>query len=620
MKSLLLCLVFCVLALSMRADTLTIIHLNDTHSNLAPGGPRTADLKGSIGGIARAATAIGMIKATNPNVLTLHAGDIYIGDVFFQRYYGVAELQLMSALGFDAMTVGNHEFDLTPYTLLTALDTAFATAKSFPLLSANAILSNDSIAGLRKYIKPYSIHTVNGIKVGVFGLTTPATNILSMPAPVIIDTNIVSIATEMVDSLRQQKCSVIICLSHLGVMLDQAIAQYVDGIDLIVGGHDHYVFDKAIQVANLSSGHKVPIVQAGSFYHDIGVVKLDVSKSGVSLISNTVQELNSSIPEEESVKALVDAMVADIENTYGQLYTKKIADADDDFEEVAEQPMSNGIQDTPIGNLVSDAFRAVFKTQVAFEPGGSTAQKFYKGPLVAADAFRVTSYGFNMIDGLGYRMATCTLSGAEIMAGLEFGCAGIEENDEYLLQCSGMQYVYNPNSAPMQRIKSVKIGNDDLQLDKDYSVAINEFVVAFLSFLEITPRDVQIHNDSTEFRVFAAYVQANNSIKPQSEGRVRADGTTDVSSLNATTDNSLMVAPNPSSQLANINLQLNQAEHVRVVVYDSQLREVKTLFDDEAQAGDLRLSLDTTQLANGAYFVKCSGPSKAKVTAFVVRH
>ena len=97
--------------ISAQADTLTILHVNDTHSCLAPLAPRTTALEGTIGGIARAATVIGMNKMQEKNVLTLHAGDFSIGDLFYNLYFGVPELQLMKSMGFDAMTVGNHEFD-----------------------------------------------------------------------------------------------------------------------------------------------------------------------------------------------------------------------------------------------------------------------------------------------------------------------------------------------------------------------------------------------------------------------------------------------------------------------------------------------------------------------------
>jgi 2',3'-cyclic-nucleotide 2'-phosphodiesterase (5'-nucleotidase family) len=124
----------------MAADTLTIVHMNDTHSNLAPGGRRNAELKGTLGGIARAASFVGYMKLTQPNVVTVHGGDMFIGDLFFQRYFGIAELRILGAMGLDVMTLGNHEFDLTPQTLITAYDTAFVDGQLYPIVSANVVM------------------------------------------------------------------------------------------------------------------------------------------------------------------------------------------------------------------------------------------------------------------------------------------------------------------------------------------------------------------------------------------------------------------------------------------------------------------------------------------------
>ncbi|HEX7356674.1 MAG TPA: metallophosphoesterase, partial [Ignavibacteriaceae bacterium] len=129
--------IFSTIVLS-QPDTLTILHVNDSHSTLEAIGPRDANLKGTLGGISRVATLVGMSKMTEPNVLFLHAGDISIGDVFFNKYFQVPELQLLSALGLDAMTLGNHEFDLGPEVLLGSLQYAFPNpADAFPLLSSN---------------------------------------------------------------------------------------------------------------------------------------------------------------------------------------------------------------------------------------------------------------------------------------------------------------------------------------------------------------------------------------------------------------------------------------------------------------------------------------------------
>src|SRR5665647_521322 len=206
-------------------DTITILHINDTHSTLAPLAPRDAALNGTHGGIARATTIIGTTKAQETNVLTLHGGDFFIGDLFFNKYFGVAELRIMKQLGFDAMCVGNHEFDLGPGTLQSALDNAFVGG-GFPLVSAN--MNMDNFPSLKQHIKKYIIKQVGNVKVGIFGLTTTETNSFSLPSPVVID-SFENAAVTSVTELRKQGCNLVICLSHLGILYDQGPAASLPG-------------------------------------------------------------------------------------------------------------------------------------------------------------------------------------------------------------------------------------------------------------------------------------------------------------------------------------------------------------------------------------------------------
>jgi 5'-nucleotidase len=141
---------------SAQGNVLTILHFNDSHSTLSPLGPRTPDLEGTQGGIARVASIIGQTRETEKNVLVLHAGDVSIGDLFYTKYFAAAELQLMNSLGFDAMAVGNHEFDLTPDALINGLQAAFAPGEGFPLISSNLIFDGTT-PELEDYIEPYTV-------------------------------------------------------------------------------------------------------------------------------------------------------------------------------------------------------------------------------------------------------------------------------------------------------------------------------------------------------------------------------------------------------------------------------------------------------------------------------
>ncbi len=587
------------------ADTLTIVHVNDSHSFLSSGGQRNNKLEGSIGGMARAATMILDIRQKEKNVLCLHAGDFFIGDLFFQRSFGIAEIQLLQSLGFNAITLGNHEFDLTPSVLQMSFDTAFAGGQSMQVLSANAIIPKDSFPRLHDLVQPYTICDVNGIKVGVFGMTTPLTNTISLPAPVFLDTNIVEIATAMVASLKAQGCSSVIFLSHLGLSLDRVIATYVDGIDLIVGGHDHFLLAKPVMVQNAQSSHRTPIVQASSFYHNIGKVQLVINNDKqVEVLDAEVLPVRETTQEHPQVKAVVDALMADIEATYGKMFSEQIAIADDDCAEMVTDALEPGSHDTPVGNLVSDAYRAFGKTDIGIQPGGSTAEQLYKGPLVADDIFRVSGYGFNLTNGLGYRMVNCTLSGAEIAGGLEFGLADIENSDDFMLQCSGLNYRYNSLAAPFQRLLSVNVHGAALDPQKDYTLCVNEFVVAFLQFLNIQPRDVYMFGDTTEFQVLAAYCMALNHVNAHQEGRIIADKIDNVENSSPALVKNLLCAPNPADSFTRITFDAPPGADVRVEIFDSRLRHLRSQQLTNSTSAEQGWQLSTSDLSSGTYYLR----------------
>ncbi len=504
-------------------QTLTILHVNDSHSTLEAIGPRDANLKGTLGGVSRVATLVGMTKMTEPNVLFLHAGDISIGDVFFNKYFHVPELQILDAIGVDALTLGNHEFDLTPEALLGSLLYAFPVpSDGFPILTANVDFSDPSISLLEDYVDAYTIKEFGDIKVGIFGLTTPATNLLSNPSPAVISEDIVTIAATMVGTLRTvENCDVVIFLSHLGLALDELIDEYVPGINVIVSGHDHYKFEEPIANPDPVTG-TTWIVQARSNYMNVGKMTLQVDGTNVSLLDYDLIPVDTNIPQEPTVQAIVDGMIADIENFYSTpFFTQPFGYASSFFDEEAKDLLMLGAHDTPLGNLVADAFRSYTSTDVALQAGGSIALPVWEGTFTLGDLFRANGYGFNLTNTLGFQLATFDLTGMDILSGLSFGLSEIEMNDEFMIQVSGMEYTYDGTQSGFDRLVSVNINGMPIDPTATYSVTANEMVLSILDFLGIVPSNVNILIGTTEFQALSQYVMMQgNFIQPKTLGRV----------------------------------------------------------------------------------------------------
>lgn len=249
---------------------LTVLHTNDVHSYIDPF-PPTHPKSPNMGGVARRANLIESIRLENPNVLLLDAGDIFQGTPYFNFYGGELEFKLMSMLGYDAATMGNHDFDNGLEGFYSQLPHA-----RFDFISSNYDFKNTILDG---HVKPYRIFEKGGIKVGVFGLGIALEGLVDKKHfRETVYLNPVGITQDMVKTLKdEKKCDLVICLSHLGYqykddqqrICDLKLASLTSGIDLIIGGHTHTFLDKPTVVKNLI-GQEVLVNQVGCYGINLG--------------------------------------------------------------------------------------------------------------------------------------------------------------------------------------------------------------------------------------------------------------------------------------------------------------------------------------------------------------
>ncbi len=249
---------------------LVILHTNDVHSHIDPF-PPTDPRNANMGGVSRRASLIESIRKDNPNVLLLDAGDVFQGTPYFNYYGGELELKLMSMMQYDLATMGNHDFDNGIDGFYSQLPNA-----NFEFVSANYDFKNTV---LDKIVKPYKIFVKNGIKIGVFGLGVELDGLVDKKNyKETVYLNPVEVAQEMTRILKkEQKCDLIICLSHLGYkykddperICDLKLAELTKDIDLIIGGHTHTFLDKPTIVKN-SDGNEVLVNQVGCYGINLG--------------------------------------------------------------------------------------------------------------------------------------------------------------------------------------------------------------------------------------------------------------------------------------------------------------------------------------------------------------
>ena len=261
------------------AGRITLLHTNDTHSRIEPFGPGSGNLTGR-GGIARRATLIKQIRATTPNVLVLDAGDVFQGTPYFNEYKGFLDYRLMSMCGYDAGTLGNHDFDNG----VDALVAAMAEAK-FPFLNCN--LDAKGAPALAARLRPYQVREFPGVKVGLTGLCVDFKGLVSPRNHLGVDwRDPVESLKPVVKHLREvEKVDLVVVLSHLGydlhgyAMDDLHLAKLVPGIDVIIGGHSHTFLDAPVKVG------ETEIFQVGFAGVNLGRMDFAV-RNGVKVASS----------------------------------------------------------------------------------------------------------------------------------------------------------------------------------------------------------------------------------------------------------------------------------------------------------------------------------------------
>ncbi|MCY1492944.1 Trifunctional nucleotide phosphoesterase protein YfkN precursor [compost metagenome] len=249
---------------------ITILHTNDVHSHIDPF-PATDAKNPNMGGVSRRASLIESIRKENPNVLLLDAGDIFQGTPYFNYYGGELEFKLMSMLKYDLATMGNHDFDNGIDGFYSQLHNA-----KFDFVSANYDFKNTVLDGI---VKPYKVFVKDGIKIGVFGLGVELDGLVDKKNyKETVYNNPISVSQEMTRILKmQEKCDLIICLSHIGYaykndpnkVSDLKLAAATRDIDLIIGGHTHTFLDKPTIVKNLD-GIDTLVNQVGCYGINLG--------------------------------------------------------------------------------------------------------------------------------------------------------------------------------------------------------------------------------------------------------------------------------------------------------------------------------------------------------------
>jgi len=495
--------------------SLRILHTNDHHAHLEP--VKFGDRL--LGGIARRRTLIDQIrtesKTNQEPLLLLDAGDIFQGTLYFNQYLGQADLDFYNALAYDASTIGNHEFDRGQQVLAD-----FIAKAKFPIISANLDIAPES--PLYGKIRPWQILDVKGEKIGVFGLTTPDTAILSSVGDGVKFTDPIAAARTSVSALKQQGINKIVALTHIGFENDVVLAQKVHDIDIIIGAHSH------TPVGNIpNANHPYPLVEKNGTKEPVLVVTdwewgkylgdLSVSfdRNGKLIAwAGKPHALDASIKPNQEFENKLKAYAAPIEALRQKIIGKSLVALDGDRIKLRTS-------ETSLGNLIADAILAKTKgdrVQVALINAGGIRNGLPLGNIAMGNVLEALPFG-NTITRV-------ELTGKQLKEALESGVSMAEKEEGRFPQVAGIRFVWDVKLPAGKRVTKIEVKDvsGDFQLLNPqgiYRVATNNFLASggdgYRTFAE---GKNLLETGYLLSDAIAEYISANSPVKPEIENRI----------------------------------------------------------------------------------------------------
>lgn len=440
--------IYCVLLFLLLAaigeagqSALRILHVNDFHGFAEPYKPLGSDE--ALGGIAYLAAEAGILRKEMPSLL-LSAGDMIQGSNWANLFKGESVIEVMNEMGFDAMVVGNHEFDFGKEILAKRISQA-----RFPVLGAN-------VRGFDALLRPYVIREVNGVKVIIIGVVTDETPVTTNPG------NVTGLkfdppADTVEKYIRELKApgDIVVVLSHRGYAGDRALAEKVKGIDVIVGGHSHTKLSTPSVVGDTI------IVQAWEHAKALGVLDMTVEDGRIIKYEGRLDEIRPVGRSDVKVEAIVEKFKEKVDSALNE----KVGYADEDLDGERVR-----YQETNFGNLIADVIRKTSGADAALINGGSIRTGIHRGEIKRMDIYSVLPFDNYIV--------SVKLTGRQIREALEHGVSAVENGEGRFPQVSGLTFNYSRSAIPGNRVKEVLIRGVPIDPRGEYTVATNDFLAA----------------------------------------------------------------------------------------------------------------------------------------------
>ncbi len=509
---------------------ITILHTNDLHSRLMGYAPESAysplsiNDDHTIGGFARIASIIKSEKETNAGTtLVFDAGDFLMGTLFpsLEKETGF-QLRLMKTMGYDVIGLGNHEFDFGPEWIASVINTSILRGEIPSLLCSNIVFDNKD-SGDDAFEKLFADNIISrkmvllreGLKIGVFSiLGKDADRVAPKAAPVTFAKQ-TSYAKKMVKELKDEKCNIIICLSHSGISKnkkgewggeDVELARSVKGIDLIIGGHSHTRLEQPLII------NGIPIVQTGEFGQNVGRLSLTYSKGGLKIDNYNLIAVDDKVLGDKNVDRLINdqkkKVTTQILEPLGMDYDKPVAESDYILDD-----KKGDFDDRNLGPIVADAIHYYVNanngaaTDVSMVAAGVLFDRILPGVQTASDIFRIVPLGSGNDNVPGYPLSRLYVTGKELKSILEILQVAYKSSPGNYCFYSGLRVEYDPEKGLFRKIKKIEIVHPDGNLTEVdfskrnkslYSVTANSYMLEFIGIIKkmsfglinVVPKDI----------------------------------------------------------------------------------------------------------------------------------
>ncbi len=492
--------------------SITILHTNDFHARFEPiskydstCGEEDNAAGDCFGGSPRLQTAITEAKARAGNYLLVDGGDQFQGTLFYTYYKGKLAAEMMNQMGYDAMTVGNHEFDDGPEVLR-----GFVDSVDFPVLMSNADLSGETL--LKGEIQKSTIIEKDGEKIGLIGLTPQDTDELSSPGKNVIFTNPVDAVQSEVDKLTEEGVNKIVVLSHSGYNVDLKVAEETTGVDVIVGGHSNTLLGDmdGAEGPYPTMVKDTAIVSAYAYGKFLGELNVTFDDEGIIIeASGAPLIMDAAVTEDAATKERISEAAKPLD----EIRNKVIGESTDEIN--GSRDMCRA-EECPMGNLVADAMLDRVKDQgieIAITNGGGLRASIDSGEVTMGEVLTVLPFQNTL--------STFQVTGAVIKEALENGVSEMEEGGGRFPQVSGISFTVTPSAEVGSRISDVMVGDAALDEAKTYGVVSNNFVRNGGDGYKMFTSAKQAYDFGPDLAdVAAEFIAANTPYTPATDGRI----------------------------------------------------------------------------------------------------